>query len=73
MPVKPSPPDSVAARPQAASHLSTAADGPAAPVVILSYAHSGARLVQQALADGIDLACTEATGILPLREAAAAV
>jgi Sulfotransferase family len=49
-----------------------AADDPTAPVIILSYQHSGAHLVQQVLADGTDLACTVATGILPLCEVAAA-
>jgi Sulfotransferase family len=41
-------------------------------VIILSYAHSGATAVQQALADRADLACTMGTGILPLCEVAAA-
>jgi hypothetical protein len=40
-------------------------------VIVLSYAHSGAELVQHALADGTDLACTAATGILPMCEVAA--
>jgi hypothetical protein len=40
-------------------------------VIILSYAHSGAEVVQHALADGTGLACTAATGILPMCEAAA--
>lgn len=44
----------------------------AAPVVILSYGYSGAALVQQILAEGTDLACTAATGIVPLCRAAAA-
>ena len=72
MPVKSDLPGSTAARPQAAGRLSAADDSSTAPVIILSYAHSGARLVQQALADGTDLACTAATGILPLCEVAAA-
>jgi hypothetical protein len=42
-----------------------------APVIILSYAHSGAEVVQQAIAEGTSLVCTAATGILPLCEAAA--
>ena len=37
----------------------------AAPVIILSYQHSGARFVQEAIAEGTDLACTAGTGILP--------
>ena len=41
------------------------------PVIILSYAHSGAALIQQAVAEGAGLACTAATGILPACEAAA--
>ncbi|MGH3245447.1 MAG: sulfotransferase [Trebonia sp.] len=48
-----------------------AAGAPDAPVIILSYAHSGAELVQRALADGSGLACTVGTGILPMCEAAA--
>lgn len=49
----------------------SAAGAPDAPVIILSYAHSGAELVQHALADGTSLACTVGTGILPMCEAAA--
>lgn len=41
------------------------------PVIILSYAYSGAGAVQDRLAAGTDLACTAATGIVPLCEAAA--
>lgn len=47
------------------------ADAPDAPVIVLSYPHSGAELVQHALADGTSLACTVGTGILPMCEAAA--
>jgi hypothetical protein len=65
-------PDTGAARWRAVGHMPAAADGGPAPVVILSYPHSGAHLVQQVLADGTDLACTAATGILPLCEVAAA-
>jgi Sulfotransferase family len=72
MPVKSDLMGSAAARPQTADHLSATAGRPTAPVVILSYPYSGAGLVQQALADGTDLACTTATGILPLCEVAAA-
>jgi hypothetical protein len=48
------------------------ASGSGSPVIILSYAYSGAAAVQQALADGTNLACTTGTGILPLCEVAAA-
>jgi len=41
------------------------------PIVILSYAYSGADRVQQAIAAGGDLACTSGTGIIPLCAAAA--
>jgi hypothetical protein len=41
------------------------------PVIVLSYAHSGARQVQDILAAGSGLACTSSTGILPLTAAAA--
>jgi hypothetical protein len=46
--------------------------GPAgrSPVVVLSYAYSGAQHVQEALAAGTGLASTAATGIIPLCEAA---
>jgi hypothetical protein len=70
MPVKSDLPDA-AARSQAAGHVHATTGGSTNPVVILSYAHSGARLVQQALADGTTLACTVATGILPVCEVAA--
>lgn len=43
----------------------------AGPIVILSYAHSGAQHVQASLAAGTELACTSSTGILPLCAAAA--
>jgi hypothetical protein len=72
MPPGPDLPVSVTARPQAPGHLSAAGNGSPAPVVLLSYVHSGADLVQQALAEGTDLACTVGTGILPLCEVAAA-
>jgi hypothetical protein len=72
MPAGPHLPDSAAARPQASGHLSAADDGSTAPVVLLSYVHSGARFVQRALAEGTDLACTVGTGILPLCEVAVA-
>jgi hypothetical protein len=36
------------------------------PVVVLSYAYSGAPLVQERLAAGTELACTTATGIIPM-------
>jgi hypothetical protein len=42
------------------------------PVVVLSYAHSGARQVQENLAAGTNLACTRGTGVIPLCAAAAA-
>jgi hypothetical protein len=42
-----------------------------APVIVLSYAYSGAASVQEALALGTDLACTSGTGILPLCAVAA--
>jgi hypothetical protein len=41
------------------------------PVVVLSYAHSGAGWVQNVVASGTDLACTSGTGIVPLCAAAA--
>jgi len=41
------------------------------PVILLSYAHSGARRVQELLAEGTGLACTAGTGIIPLCAAAA--
>jgi hypothetical protein len=41
------------------------------PIVVLSYAHSGAQHVQAGLAAGTELACTSGTGILPLCVAAA--
>jgi hypothetical protein len=42
------------------------------PVIVLSYAHSGAQQVQDCLAAGTGLACTSGTGIIPLCAAAAA-
>jgi hypothetical protein len=42
------------------------------PVVVLSYAYSGARQVQENLAAGTNLACTRGTGVIPLCAAAAA-
>lgn len=72
MPVRSGLPGSpVAASTQAAPQV-PAASGSTAPVVILAYGYSGAALVQQILADGTDLACTAATGIVPLCQAAAA-
>lgn len=41
------------------------------PVIVLSYAYSGADHVQNALAAGAELACTSGTGIIPLCSAAA--
>jgi hypothetical protein len=41
------------------------------PVVVLSYAYSGARHVQEALAADTELACTVASGVIPLCEVAA--
>ena len=41
------------------------------PVLVLSYAHSGAAEVQGLLAAGTNLACTTSTGVIPLAEAAA--
>jgi sulfotransferase family protein len=59
--------------PAAASDPGTVEAGSAkAPVIVLSYGFSGAQLVQQVLAAGTNLACTSATGILPLCETAAA-
>jgi hypothetical protein len=57
---------------RALGQMNASADSAPEPVVILSYPYSGARLVQQALADGTDLACTAGTGLLPLCEVAAA-
>jgi len=42
-----------------------------APVIMLSYQHSGAGRVQDLLAAGTGLACTSGTGIIPLCAAAA--
>jgi hypothetical protein len=36
------------------------------PVIVLTYAHAGAELLTRALAAGRNLACTTATGVLPL-------
>jgi hypothetical protein len=60
-------------RPQPAGGDGVAARGDAdnRPVIILSYAYSGADLVQRAIAAGTDLACTSGTGIIPLCAAAA--
>ena len=41
------------------------------PVILLSYAHSGAGRVQEILAENTGLACTVGTGIIPLCAAAA--
>src|SRR6266568_5104961 len=41
------------------------------PIVVLSYAYSGARRVQELLAVDTELACTLATGVIPLCEVAA--
>jgi hypothetical protein len=41
------------------------------PVIVLSYAHSGAQRVQEILADGTGLACTFGTGVIPQCAAAA--
>lgn len=46
-------------------------DGRSAPIILLSYAHSGARQVQDLLAADTSLGCTSGTGILPLCAAAA--
>ena len=44
----------------------TGHDQPASsPVLVLSYAHSGAQRVQDILADGTGLACTSGTGVIP--------
>jgi hypothetical protein len=40
-------------------------------IIVLSYVYSGAALVQEALATDTTMACTAATGILPLCETAA--
>ncbi|HBW19073.1 MAG TPA: hypothetical protein DEH11_08685 [Actinobacteria bacterium] len=65
-------PDWTAAPRQDRGQRPEPARGPAPPMIILSYAYSGAAAVQQALAEGADLACTMGTGILPLCEVAAA-
>ncbi len=36
------------------------------PVILMSYAYSGAQLVQESLAAGTELACTTGTGIVPM-------
>ena len=41
------------------------------PIVVLSYAFSGADRVQEALAVDTQLACTQGTGVIPLCELAA--
>jgi hypothetical protein len=46
-------------------------DDASSPVLVLSYAYSGAGVVQDDLATGTDLACTAGTGIVPLSAAAA--
>jgi hypothetical protein len=46
-------------------------DGKNAPIILLSYLHSGARWVQDLLAAGTSLGCTSGTGILPLCAGAA--
>jgi hypothetical protein len=52
--------------------LSTVLGGDgSSPVLVLSYAYSGAGVVQDILATGTDLACTAGTGIVPLTAAAA--
>jgi Sulfotransferase family len=43
----------------------------AGPVILLSYAYSGAQEVQDALAAGTELGCTSGTGIIPQCEVAA--
>jgi hypothetical protein len=43
----------------------------AGPILVLSYAHSGAGQVQEMLAAGTGLACTSSTGIVPLAATAA--
>lgn len=48
----------------------TAGEG-AGPVILLSYAYSGGPRVQEALAADTSLACTSATGVIPLCEGAA--
>jgi hypothetical protein len=48
----------------AASGPSTAPGAGNGPVIVLSYLHSGAYFVQQALAAGTDLVCTQSTGIV---------
>jgi hypothetical protein len=47
-------------------------DTQAAPVVVLTYAHSGAESLQRLLADSGTFACTAGTGLLPLCDQAAA-
>jgi Sulfotransferase family len=42
-----------------------------APVIVLTYAHSGAGLLRSLLARHPDLACTSGTGVLPLCQQAA--
>src|SRR5438128_3986981 len=64
-------PDGASAPPQAHCQQPQTARA-LAPVILLSYAHSGAAAVQRFLAEGTDLACTQGTGILPLCEVAAA-
>ena len=59
--------------PETAGRGGGAASGGTAksPVLVLSYAYSGAARVQDLLAAGTNLACTSGTGIIPLADAAA--
>ncbi len=71
MPARLNLPDGISAPPQARGQQPETARG-LAPVIVLSYAHSGAAAVQRSLAEGTEMACTQGTGILPLCEVAAA-
>ncbi len=70
-------PSADGAQPGAEAQLTTGGDHSAhggaenGPVIVLSYAYSGADLVQNALAADAKLACTSGTGIIPLCAAAA--
>jgi hypothetical protein len=44
-----------------------------APVIVLTYAHAGARQMQALLSAHTELACTTGTGLLPLCDHAARV
>jgi hypothetical protein len=64
-------PDGVPARQQHDVRQAAAATARGAPVIVLTYAHSGAELLRSLLARHPDLACTSGTGVLQLCQQAA--